>query len=150
MTHLERLARRVESDSFFLAYWLAKYAVAHSLDDAALGRFLGVGPDVLTLVKLCRAPENAADVDAVVHRFHVNRPALVAVVTADAPAAEPAPTSEADLPIHVRDRIYARRSAINQVAFLRKIGLQDAAQRYHDEQVVPLDEWLAARGIKAE
>ncbi len=82
MPHLERLARRLESDSYFLGYWLAKYAVAHALDDAALGKFLGVGPDVLTLVKLCRCPENAAVVDAVVNRFHVDRAALVAILTA--------------------------------------------------------------------
>lgn len=79
--HLERLARRLESDSYFLAYWLAKYAVANGLDDAALGKFLGVGADVLTLVKLCRTPEAAADVDAVAYRFHVRREALVAVLT---------------------------------------------------------------------
>ncbi|HEY2908671.1 MAG TPA: hypothetical protein VGI99_00405 [Gemmataceae bacterium] len=85
MPHLERLARRLEADSYFLAYWLAKYAAGRGLDDAALGKLLGVGPDVLTLVKLCRAPENAADVDTVEHRFHVDRPALVAVMTEAAP-----------------------------------------------------------------
>jgi len=98
-------------------------------------------------VKLCRAPDNAPDVDAVVNRFHVNRDALVAVVTADAPAPRVAPDG---LPIHVRERVAARRAALNQVAFLRTIGLNDAAQQYHAAQVVPLDEWLAARGIAAE
>ena len=85
MTHLEQLARRLESDPYFVAYWLSKFAGARALDDAALGTFLGVDPDVLTLVKLCRAPENAADIDNIAHRFHADRAALVAVMTEAAP-----------------------------------------------------------------
>ena len=48
--HLERLARRVASDPFFLASALARYAESEEPDDAALAEKLGCAMPVLTRV----------------------------------------------------------------------------------------------------
>ena len=79
MNHLEDLARRVESDPFFLACVLNDYARSEKLDDAALAAALGCDSETLTMVRLCRAPEPdrfREDIDQVVARFGVNRGVL--------------------------------------------------------------------------
>ena len=53
---LDRLARRVEEDPFFLASLLAEYARAEGLDDLALAQALDCEPEALTGIRLCRAP----------------------------------------------------------------------------------------------
>jgi hypothetical protein len=83
MNHLESLARRLESDLFFLACALRDYANSEKLDDAALAAALGCNSETLTMVRLCRAPEAdrfREDIDQVVARFGVNRSLLVEAV----------------------------------------------------------------------
>ncbi len=80
-----RLARRVAVDPFFLAFALAEYAAVDKLDDAGLAAALGVPPDVLPAVRLCRSPraEPAGfreDVDRIVARFGADRGVLVTAV----------------------------------------------------------------------
>src|SRR5205807_271529 len=50
------LARRVESDPFFLAAVLAEFARTEGLDDAGLAAALGLPADRLPHLKLCRPP----------------------------------------------------------------------------------------------
>jgi hypothetical protein len=79
MSHLEELARRVESDPFLLGCVLKDYARSEKLDDAALAAALGCDSETLTMVRLCRAPEPdrfREDIDQVVARFGVNRGVL--------------------------------------------------------------------------
>jgi hypothetical protein len=58
---LEALAKRVESEPFFLASVLAAYARSEALDDAGLAAALGCRAEDLVMVRLCRAPRTAAD-----------------------------------------------------------------------------------------
>jgi hypothetical protein len=53
---LDRLARRVADDSFFLSSVLTAYQDRHGLDDAALAAQLGITPTGLTKLRLCRRP----------------------------------------------------------------------------------------------
>jgi hypothetical protein len=55
-TPLERLAKRVSTDPFFLGFRLAQFAAVKELDDAALAARLGCAPDALANLRLCRAP----------------------------------------------------------------------------------------------
>jgi hypothetical protein len=54
--HLERLARRVASDPYFLASALGRYAESEGLDDSALATKLGCTMPELTRLRLCRVP----------------------------------------------------------------------------------------------
>src|SRR4051812_17216616 len=56
-----RLADRVAVDPFFLSFALAEYAAAEQLDEAALAARLGITPDVLPHVRLCRSPRPDPD-----------------------------------------------------------------------------------------
>jgi hypothetical protein len=54
--HLDRLAKRVEHDPFFLAAALNAYARSSRSDDPALAARLGCPTEVLTRLRLCRMP----------------------------------------------------------------------------------------------
>lgn len=76
MTRIGHLAQRVETDPLFLAFHLA------ARDTPALCELLGCTPEVLALVKLCRAPrpdQRAEDLAAVEARFAL-RPGILAEV----------------------------------------------------------------------
>jgi hypothetical protein len=82
---LERLARRAEDDSFFLAQLLACYARSEGLDDGGLARYLGCPPAALTALRLCRAPRPAPrefwdDVRRIGERFGADPDRLAALV----------------------------------------------------------------------
>jgi hypothetical protein len=84
-TPLERLARRVESDPFFLAAPLARFAESERLDDEALAVRLGCDQDTLTRLRLCRNPEPeppqfAADVERIAARFGLDADRLAEAV----------------------------------------------------------------------
>ena len=82
--HLNELARRVASDTFFLASALAVYARSEGLDDAALAARLGCQPEALTMLHLCRRPQSGArfgpDIAAIAARFSVGAELLATVV----------------------------------------------------------------------
>ena len=74
---LERLARRVGSDTFFLAAPLARYAASEQLDDDALSVRLGCDRATLTHLRLCRNPDPMPphfwnDVEQIAIRFHLD------------------------------------------------------------------------------
>lgn len=78
---VERLAKRVAVDPYFLAFALAEYAAAEGLDDAALAAALGAAPGMLPHVRLSPAPRADADgfredVDRVAAAFALNRDVL--------------------------------------------------------------------------
>jgi hypothetical protein len=82
---LEALARRVESDPFFLAGLLAEYARSESLDDIGLAAILDCELEALTAIRLCRAPRPdrdgfRQDVDQIAARFGLDADRLTAVV----------------------------------------------------------------------
>jgi hypothetical protein len=79
--HLKKLANRAQDDGFFLGCLLKLYATSESLDDAKLAAKLGCPPNVLTPLRLCRAPgvlamEFQKDVKQIAARFSLNRQAL--------------------------------------------------------------------------
>jgi hypothetical protein len=82
---LDALARRVEGDPFFLAALLRVYATSEGLDDAALASALGCRVEVLTGLRLCRAPRGEgegfrADVARIAGHFSLDEARLVGVV----------------------------------------------------------------------
>jgi hypothetical protein len=82
---LERLARRVRSDPFFLAAPLARYADSERLDDDALAARLGCDRAALTLLRLCRSPQPMPphfwnDVQQIAARFNLDPDRLAEVV----------------------------------------------------------------------
>jgi hypothetical protein len=88
---LERLARRVAGDPFFLSSALAGYQRRHGLDDAGLAASLGCPVAVLPSLRLCRMPGTAADqrtfdqdVNDIARRFGIG-PAALARVLDDGP-----------------------------------------------------------------
>jgi hypothetical protein len=83
--HLERLARRVASDPFFLAAPLARFAEHHHLDDNGLAAKLGCAPADLTHLRLCRSPDPMPptfwnDVQCIATRFGIDPDGLAEVV----------------------------------------------------------------------
>jgi hypothetical protein len=83
--HLEKLARRVEDDPFFLASALKLYAKSEDLDETMLADVLGCAKESLPLLGLCRAPaEEPAqfqkDIDRIVERFQVHPDVLAEAV----------------------------------------------------------------------
>ena len=81
--HLESLARRLEGDPFFLACPLAGYARSENLNDAALAAALKCSLESLTMIRLCRSPDEdrfKADIDAVAARFHADADVLALAV----------------------------------------------------------------------
>jgi hypothetical protein len=82
---LERLARRVESDPFFLAAPLARYAASNRLDDEALAQRLGCERASLTHLRLCRSPDPMPpqfmkDVEQIAARFALDPDRLAEIV----------------------------------------------------------------------
>jgi len=82
---LERLARRVQSDQFFLAAPLARYAESQRLDDRALAAQLGCDGETLTHLRLCRNPDPMPphfwnDVERFAARFRLDPDRLAEVV----------------------------------------------------------------------
>ena len=80
---LANLARRVEADPFFLAAALAEYARTEGLDDAGLVAALGLPPDQLPHLKLCRPPRPDhfwPDVEHLAGRFGIPPESLAEVV----------------------------------------------------------------------
>jgi hypothetical protein len=83
---LEDLARRAESEPFFLASLLADYARSEGLDDAGLAASLGCPPPgELVMVRLCRAPRTEPgefweDVCCIAERFGIDPQRLAEVV----------------------------------------------------------------------
>ena len=83
--HLERLARRVGEDEFFLAAPLARVADSQQLDDAALAVRLGCDVETLTHLRLCRNPDPQPphfwqDVERIAGRFQLDADRLAEVV----------------------------------------------------------------------
>jgi hypothetical protein len=84
-TPLERLARRVETDSFFLAAPLARFAESRRLDDPALAAHLGCDPAALPQLRLCRNPDPLPpsywrDVERIADCFRLDADRLAEVV----------------------------------------------------------------------
>jgi hypothetical protein len=84
-THLDRLARRVMRDAFFLAAPLARYAESQQMSDDALANYLGCGLDSLTHLRLCRNPDPGPphfwrDIEKIASRFHVDPDTLAEIV----------------------------------------------------------------------
>jgi hypothetical protein len=83
--HLDRLARRVAGDPFFLAFALAGYARSEQLDDPALAAKLDCAVATLTHLRLCRIPRPQApffwqDVERIATHFAVSPDVLAEVV----------------------------------------------------------------------
>jgi hypothetical protein len=87
---IDRLARRVEADPFFLASALAEYARGQRLDECGLTDALGCSLETLTRLRLCRRPRPEPglfqeDIDRIARRFRVRADLLAqAVRRADA------------------------------------------------------------------
>jgi hypothetical protein len=82
---LETLARRVQADPFFLASPLALFAGSEGMDDDALARFLRCPKEALTMLRLCRTPDEEPpglqrDVRRIAERFGADEDALTEVV----------------------------------------------------------------------
>lgn len=82
---LEKLARRVENESFFLACTLALFARSEALDEEALCRFLRCSRESLAMLRLCRAPDEnppgfQRDVQCIAERFSVDVDALMEAI----------------------------------------------------------------------
>jgi hypothetical protein len=110
---LANLARRVEPDPFFLAAVLAEYARTEGLDDAGLAAALGLPPDRLPHLKLCRPPRPEAeffwpDVEHLADRFGIPPEPLAEAVRrgetiARAKAASPPAGADAGAFLAARD-----------------------------------------------
>ncbi|HEX3151337.1 MAG TPA: hypothetical protein VHR66_24880 [Gemmataceae bacterium] len=81
--HLEALARRLESDPFFVACALRRYADSEGLDEPRLAQALGCTGETLTRLRLCRIPDPTRfkdDVHQIAARFEVNRDAFAQAI----------------------------------------------------------------------
>ena len=82
---LASLLRRLETDPFFLAAVLARYAHSQGLDEAGLAETLGCRVETLTELRLCRTPRSEPlgfrqDVQAIATRFGLIPSRLAAVI----------------------------------------------------------------------
>ena len=82
---LAALARRVESDPFFMATVFAEYTRSEGLDDAGLIAVLGCRMEDLPMLRLCRTPRTDAqgfreDIADIATRFGLVPARLIAVV----------------------------------------------------------------------
>jgi hypothetical protein len=85
MSQLERLARRVAGDPFFLASVLARYAESHGLDDDALAARLDCSAETLMHLRLCRNPDPLppqfwSDVERIAGKFRVDADLLAQMI----------------------------------------------------------------------
>ncbi len=83
--NLDRLARRLETDPFFLASAFADYVASERLSEAGLAARLGCTRETLVRVKLCRRPRPEAlmfqaDIDRIASHFGVSADALAEMV----------------------------------------------------------------------
>ena len=83
--HLENMARRLESDPFFLACPLKLYQTSEGLSEDALAASLGCSTDSLVSIWLCRAPAGEEesfqdDIGRIATRFSVDGDALAEAV----------------------------------------------------------------------
>ncbi len=83
--HLENLARRLESDPFFLACPLRLYQMSEGLSDDALAAGLKCSKETLLSVRLCRASAGEEesfhdDIERITTRFSVDADALAEAV----------------------------------------------------------------------
>jgi hypothetical protein len=81
MTHLGRLARRVECDPSFVAHALALFGASEGLDDAGLIDCLSCSAENLVMIRLCRMPDAdppafRKEVEQIASRFGADRVAL--------------------------------------------------------------------------
>ena len=84
-TPLEDLARRAESDPFFLANPLRGFVTSESMTDDALAEFLGCTRETLVNVRLCGAPNGdpkafAAGVTRIADKFGLDKTALTKAI----------------------------------------------------------------------
>ena len=82
---LEALAKRLESDPFFLACPLRVFGQSEKLDDSQLAEKLGCAVKKLLQVRLCRAPAGEAarlqkDIDRIATKFAVDAKVLAEMV----------------------------------------------------------------------
>jgi hypothetical protein len=85
MSNLERMARRLESDPFFLACPLKLYQQGEGLSEDALAARLGCSKETLVSIRLCRTPAGEAesfrrDLRQIVTRFPAADDALAEAV----------------------------------------------------------------------
>jgi hypothetical protein len=83
--HLENLARRLESDPFFLACPLKLYQQSEGLDEGTFAVGLKCSKDALLSIRLCRAPVGEEesfldDIERIADRFSVDADALAEAV----------------------------------------------------------------------
>jgi hypothetical protein len=79
MNELQQLAKRAESDPFFLGCSLKNFATSEKLDDAGLAKKLECSMETLTMLRLCRAPHAdnfKEDLDKIAAKYEVNREVL--------------------------------------------------------------------------
>ena len=80
-TQLDRLARRVMQDAFFLAAPLARFAESQQMNDDTLAKYLGCDVGTLIHLRLCRNPDPDpphfwGDVERIAARFQVDSDTL--------------------------------------------------------------------------
>jgi hypothetical protein len=83
--HLEKLARRLENDPFFLACPLKLYQKSEGLSEDTLASGLKCSKEALLSVRLCRAPGGQEDsfqddIEHIAKRFSVDAGALAEAV----------------------------------------------------------------------
>jgi len=83
--HLENMARRLESDPFFLACPLKLYQKSEGLSEDTLAAGLKCSKEALLSVRLCRAPAGEEesfhdDIERIAARFSVDVDALAEAV----------------------------------------------------------------------
>jgi hypothetical protein len=104
------LARRVESDPFFLAEALTTYARAEALSEDQLAARLGCSPLQLDALRLCRRPRGSArdfqrDVERIAAAFQIDATIIAeAVRLADALRAFGNTSDDAGFLMAARDR----------------------------------------------
>jgi len=84
-SHLENMARRLESDPFFLACPLKLYQKSEGLSEDTLAAVLKCSKDAILSVRLCRAPAGEEesfqdDIERIAGRFSVDADALAEAV----------------------------------------------------------------------
>ncbi len=114
--HLDRLARRVESDPFFLAAPLARYAASEKLTDDALAAQLGLDREALQRLRLCRNPDPlppafGKDVEQIAARFHLDPDRLAEIVRLGQALLQSEPPADRSVPPGAGHLLAAREDA---------------------------------------
>ncbi len=84
-SRIDRLARRVEDDEYFLASALGTFARSENMDETGLASLLGCTVGAMSALRLCRRPHPdparfREDIDRIAARFNVNADKLAEVV----------------------------------------------------------------------